>query len=207
MVLWHRLCDCDVLLMLDTATYFESRWTAAEFGRALSKGISVLRVGWPNLTASPRTDTASSVDLSAAELDAGTGTLTSGALARICSQLEVVRSQSHAVRTLNLHSGVKQDVERIGGTVAGVGPRNAIYVQLPDKQNVVALPTVGVPTSTHLHDAATEGAEGNAAVIYDSVGVHPTWQTHLDWLGSQISTARLVKAHEVGWHLADWSAT
>lgn len=43
-VLWHRLCDCDVLVMLDTATYFESRWTATEFGRALAKGISVLRV-------------------------------------------------------------------------------------------------------------------------------------------------------------------
>ncbi|HFQ4887586.1 TPA: toll/interleukin-1 receptor domain-containing protein, partial [Vibrio vulnificus] len=26
-VLWHKLCDSDVLIMLDTPTYFESRWT------------------------------------------------------------------------------------------------------------------------------------------------------------------------------------
>jgi TIR domain len=46
-MLWHRLCDSDVLVMLDTPNYFGSRWTSAEFGRALAKGIAVLRVGWP----------------------------------------------------------------------------------------------------------------------------------------------------------------
>ena len=28
-MLWHRLCDSDALLMLDTPGYFESRWTSA----------------------------------------------------------------------------------------------------------------------------------------------------------------------------------
>src|SRR5262249_25131364 len=32
--LWHRLCDSDVLVMLDTPDYFASRWTTAEWGRA-----------------------------------------------------------------------------------------------------------------------------------------------------------------------------
>jgi len=27
-MLWHRLCDSDVLVMLDTPGYFESRWTS-----------------------------------------------------------------------------------------------------------------------------------------------------------------------------------
>ena len=47
--LWHSLCDVDVLLMLDSPNYFASRWTAAEYGRALAKGIGVLRVEWPCL--------------------------------------------------------------------------------------------------------------------------------------------------------------
>jgi hypothetical protein len=51
-VLWHRLCDSDALVMLDRPGYFESRWTSAEFGRALAKGISVLRIGWPNVNPS-----------------------------------------------------------------------------------------------------------------------------------------------------------
>ena len=68
-VLWHRLCDSDVLVMLDTPGYFESRWTNAEYGRALAKGISVLRIGWPGVSPSLRTATASRLDLAATEID------------------------------------------------------------------------------------------------------------------------------------------
>ncbi len=46
-VLWHRLCDSDVMVMLDTPTYFESKWTRQEIGRARAKEIHVLRVVWP----------------------------------------------------------------------------------------------------------------------------------------------------------------
>jgi hypothetical protein len=49
-VLWHRLCDSDVMVMLDTPSYFNSRWTAAEIGRAMAKEIHVLRVIWPGHT-------------------------------------------------------------------------------------------------------------------------------------------------------------
>ena len=61
-VLWHRLCDSDVLIMLDTAGYFEKRWTKAEYGRALAKGISVLRVGWPVINRSRYAGTSSRMD-------------------------------------------------------------------------------------------------------------------------------------------------
>jgi hypothetical protein len=42
-VLWHRLCDSDIMVMLDTPTYFESKWTLQEIGRARAKEIHVLR--------------------------------------------------------------------------------------------------------------------------------------------------------------------
>lgn len=113
-VLWHRLCDSDVLVMLDTPGYFESRWTSAEYGRALAKGISVLRVGWPGVSPSARAATASRVDLAASEVNTATGQLTDEAINRICTQLEFVRGQSHAVRCLNLFSKLQQGVERIG---------------------------------------------------------------------------------------------
>lgn len=61
--LWHQLCDVDVLVMLETAKYFESRWTSAEYGRALSKGIGVLRVQWPDSTPSVHTSTASRAEI------------------------------------------------------------------------------------------------------------------------------------------------
>ncbi len=45
--LWHRLCDSDVLVMLDTPGYFTSRWTTTEWGRAIAKHISMLQLVWP----------------------------------------------------------------------------------------------------------------------------------------------------------------
>lgn len=174
-MLWHRLCDSDVLVMLDTPGYFDSRWTSAEFGRALSKGISVLRVGWPDFTPSMRTATASRAELLPEEVDVGTGRLADAAVERICLQLESVRSESHAVRNVNLVSNLRNAVETIGGHVAGVGVNKAVYIKLPDGKDVVVYPTVGVPTSTTLHDAAINSPDRSVAVVYDHVGLHPRW--------------------------------
>jgi len=205
-VLWHRLCDSDVLVMLDTPNYFNSRWTKAEFGRALAKGISVLRIGWPDSTPSVQTATASRAELLAEEVDPSTGRLAEQAIARICLQLEAVRSQSHAVRNLNLVSNLRHAIEKIGGTVEGVGPSRAVYIRLSDGRNVVVFPTVGVPTSTTLHDAMTNAPDHSVAVIYDHIGLHPTWLGHLDWLGNHIQNPRWVKASEAAWQFADWES-
>jgi hypothetical protein len=205
-MLWHRLCDSDVLLMLDTPGYFESRWTSAEFGRALAKGISVLRVGWPDATPSARTGTASRAELLPEEVDPATGRLADVAVERICLQLEEVRSQSHAVRSVNLVSNLRNAIQTIGGQIIGVGTAKAVHIQLADGRNVIVYPTVGVPTSTTLHEASTNSPDQPVAVVYDHVGLHPRWLGHLDWLGQHIRSARWVKASEAGWQFADWEA-
>jgi hypothetical protein len=206
-VLWHRLCDCDVLIMLDTPGYFESRWTSAEYGRALAKGISVLRVGWPSVSASPRTATASRVDLGTGEIDLATGHLSDGAIERICTQVESVRGQSHAVRSLNLFSNLKQAVECIGGTVAGVGLHNAVYLTLPDGRDIVAYPTVGVPTSVTLNDAIVHASGRSVAIVFDHIGLHKRWLDHLEWLGINIQAARWIKVSEAAWSFAGWGVS
>jgi hypothetical protein len=205
-MLWHRLCDSDVLIMLDTAGYFESRWTSAEFGRALAKSIAVLRVGWPDTTPSIRTQTTSRVELVADEIDAATGRLENDAVLRICVQTEAVRSQSHAVRAVNLVSNLRNAVERIQGRVVGVGPGRSVHIELADGRPLVVYPTLGVPTSHTLHEAA-DGAQGQSvAVVYDHIGLHPRWLEHIDWLGRQIRAARWLRVSEAAWQLAAWEA-
>ncbi|PTR00277.1 TIR domain-containing protein [Paraburkholderia sp. GV068] len=202
-MLWHRLCDSDVLVMLDTPGYFESRWTNAEFGRALAKGISVLRIGWPDQTPSPRTGTASRVELLASDVQ-GSGRVSADAIEKICLQLEMVRSQGYAVRNLNLVSKLRLAVETIGGAFVGVGPHKAVHVSLPDSRPLIVHPAVGVPTALTLHEATTHTPDSTSAVMYDPVGLHPEWQAHLDWLGGQIRTVRWMKVEEAAWRLADW---
>jgi hypothetical protein len=67
-VLWHRLCDSDVMVMLDTPTYFASKWTRQELGRARAKEIHVLRVVWPEHTPNKQTDLAETIYLGPGDL-------------------------------------------------------------------------------------------------------------------------------------------
>jgi hypothetical protein len=205
-MLWHRLCDADVLLMLDTSSYFEGRWTEAEFGRALAKGISVLRVGWPGVSPSSRLGTSSRIDLTTADFVAGSDRFTGAALEKIRVQLETVRSSSQAVRNLNLISTIRESVERIGGTVKGVGVHMAVSLKLPSGLEVVVYPVAGVPTSVNLNDAAEYSQTEHVGVVYDHMGLHHTWLKHLGWLGDNIKIVRWIKSSEAAWDLADWTA-
>lgn len=137
----------------------------------------------------------------AADVDGGTGQLTDGIIARICTQLEFVRAQSHAVRSLNLFSNLKLAIERIGGRVIGVGVHNAAFLRLPDGKTIVAWPAVGVPTSVTFNEAVDRAF---AAVVYDHIGLDDRWIRHLTWLGDNIRAARWVKASEAAWAFAGW---
>jgi hypothetical protein len=204
--LWHQLCDSDVLVMLDTPNYFSSRWTAAEFGRALAKGIAVLRVGWPDATPSARTATASRVELLKTEVDAGPGELSGGAVSRIAGQLEAVRSLSHAARWKNLTSGIRISAEKIGGSFGGLGVGRTIRVNLPPSREVVVMPALGVPNSRTLHAAAVAAGSADGAVVYDHVGMSSEWLAHLDWLGAHGCGIRWIKESEAAWKFAGWEA-
>ena len=203
-MLWHRLCDSDVLLMLDTPEYFESRWTAAEYGRAMAKGISVLRVSWPGVTPSPRTQTACSLDLKEKDVDNQTGLICDSAIEKICYQLEKVRSESQAVRNVNIVSNLRIALEKVGGELLGIGTNKAIFTRLADQREITVYPSVGVPNSTSLHFAEKNANRKNAVVIYDHIGLHTEWQEHLDWLGSNIKSVKWVKLAEAAWQFADW---
>lgn len=119
----------------------------------------------------------------------------------------MVRGQSHAVRCVNLFSKIRQAIETIGGTFRGVGAHNAVYVTLPDGTDVVAYPTVGVPTSLTLHDAVERASGRSVAVVYDHIGLHAQWVEHLAWLGKQVQAARWVRVSEAAWAFAGWDVS
>lgn len=202
--LWHRLCDSDVLVMLDTPTYFESRWTSAEFGRALSKGISILRIEWPGVVASRRTSTTSSLVLTDTDVDIATGRLADSALQRITERLEIVRAESHAVRNLNLLSALRRDVELVGGEITGMGIHKAVFIRLADGKEIVAYPTLGVPTSMTLNEASDRASGKEAAILYDHIGLQEQWLRHLAWLGKNIPAAKWVRVAEAAWEFGGW---
>lgn len=201
--LWHQLCDSDVLITLQTPDYFESRWTTAEWGRTLSKGIGVLSVDWPDATPSIQTGTASRVELIPSEINAD-GTLAASAVDRICHQLEKVRVTSHAIRHMSLITSLRDAVTRIGGRVIRVSADRTVHVELANGRHIAIQPRVGVPTSLTAQEAVDRAEGEHAAVVYDHIGIKPSWQGHLGWLGKHVPSARWVKASEAGWIFAGW---
>ena len=203
--LWHRLCDVDVMVMLETATYFQSRWTSEEFGQALAKNIGVLRVQWPDATPSPDTETCSRVEIVPEELNNATGELADQALDRIAAQLEQFRSLSVAVRRLSAMSQLVSAVASVKGQVLGIGPQFAAHVRLPGGEDVTVSPVIGVPDSQTLHDALERSNGQRSAVLYDHVGVMPRWNNHLRWLATNIPRTGWIRTSEAAQDLQTWA--
>lgn len=202
-ILWHRLCDSDVVVMLDTPGYFNSRWTDAEFGRALAKSITVLRVGWPSHVASPRLAMQPSIDLAASDFDAR-GRLASSRVDQVCTSLELYRSKSIAIRHSEIVGTLRVAMQKLGGVIDGVGQRRSTFLTLADGTKVVAYPIVGVPTAQTIYEAEMEGHKGSVAIVYDHVGLHENWQRHLTWLANYVQPVRFVRTSEAAWVFGAW---
>jgi hypothetical protein len=207
-VLWHRLCDSDVLVMLDTPTYFESKWTLQEIGRARAKEIHVLRVVWPEHQPSIFTDMSETVYLDHADLEGPSGPIIEHVADRIILAVESLRSRSIAARYMSITGRLRAEVEKIGGAVEGIGAHRAISIRLLDGRRVWAYPVVGIPTAELLNDVAEKAARADQretpVLVYDHVGIREWWAAHLNWLDRNIQVVKAIKVNEAGWVLAAW---
>lgn len=199
--LWHRLCDSDVLIMLDTPGYFTSRWTTAEWGRAIAKHISMLQLVWPGHTPVRESHLATSKKLN--ETDFAGTRLTAAVVADVTLELERVRSVSVALRHANMVGTLRTAVEDLGGSVEGVGQKRSVILKLPSGNPLVVYPVVGVPTSIDVHDCIDLCDSRAAAVVYDHLGISEEWRRHLEWLACRVGAVKWLRSREADWQLAD----
>ena len=199
--LWHRLCDSDVLVMLDTPGYFNSRWTTVEWGRAVAKHISMLQLVWPNHDPSRHSRLATIKRLGA---DDFVGARLSAAIVDgVAVELERVRSRSVALRHANLIGTLRTAIEDLGGSVEGVGLKRSVLLTLPSGNPLVAYPVVGVPTSVDVHECINLSDTRAAAVVYDHLGISDDWVLHMDWLAQRVGAVKWIRSREADWQLAD----
>ena len=209
-VLWHRLCDSDVMVMLDTPTYFESKWTRQELGRARAKEIHVLRIVWPDHTPTKQTDFAETIYLNRDELSGGDGPIVDQVANKIALSIENLRSRSIASRYMSIMGKLRAEVEKIGGEIGGVGVHRAISLRLPDDTKLWAYPIVGIPTADLLNDVVDKARHANQRempiLVYDHIGIRDQWMAHLKWLDENISSVRAIRVAEAAWTLAAWES-
>ena len=205
-VLWQKLCDSDVMVYLDTESYFSSRWTTAEFGRATWRGIPIQRVGWPNVALDPRSQISGDLRLQTEDFVPDSETLTHECLTRICRSIEDLRAEGVATRYHQLMDALNNSVKRSRAEIAGYSLRRSITVKKSQGDIISVYPALGVPTTYTLHDATLDNRPKPVAVVYDNVGIEEKrWVAHMQWISGYLKDdVRLIEPYSAGWKFEDW---
>jgi TIR domain len=207
-VLWHRFREADLMLMLDTVSYFDSRWTKLEFGKALSKSLPILRLGWPGVRASNRlANTVTNITLKSEDLNEA-GQIMEPMISTVVSTIEVLRSDGYAVRIQQIYNYIFEAVQKAQGRVLGIGKSQTVHVELVNQQQIYLHPTLGIPSSQDLYEVSQMQINGvfskSRVVIYDDVGVREEYLDHLKWLLKQINDVQCCPMDHLHWRLPEW---
>ncbi|WP_158515965.1 toll/interleukin-1 receptor domain-containing protein [Pararhodobacter sp. CCB-MM2] len=185
-ILWHRLTDSDVVVLLDTKGFRESRWTTEELARANLSNIQILHMLWPEQEEDPATAFSHFYFVKPEMLSkADPVELSEMAVAEVCNLCESLRARAIAARHRYLVDTFC-DLARDLNFEPNVQPARWISLEAGDKR-VVAVPAIGIPTSERIDQifksVSEEGFEGGEKwVLYDNRGVLARWVQHLDWL-------------------------
>ena len=208
-MLWHRLVDCDVMIVLDTKNYLDSKWTPQEIGRAQALGVQILRVVWPGHAGTAHLSLSDTIVLSKCDLRLRKR-LIGPVVSEIAKRTEVLRSRSIATRQLDIVGKLKVEVERIRGQFEGIGAHRAMAITLPMGRTVEAYPVVGVPTAEMLNDIHTKATKARhgrfPCLVYDHTGIRPAWLDHLAWLDDNLEGVRTLKILGAGYELIGWES-
>ena len=192
-VLWHRLSDSDVVVLLDTPNFFESRWTEEEFSRANAMNIQILHLLWPGRNIPTGSEFSRHFRLldnmfSGTSRDAE-ALLNDDIASQIAIEVESLRARAMSSRQIQLVDSFCDEARRIGLT-ADVQPSRHILIDGRGKK-IVVVPIVGVPTSLRLNDIYDElgqhdSKNGSIWALYDHRGMLKETIDHLEWLNSNL---------------------
>jgi hypothetical protein len=212
-VLWHRLADTDVALLLDSPGFLASRWTEEELARANTSNIQILQLLWPGQTEGATAAFSTFYPLTAGEF-AGKDTLGPAArlldpiVARIVDAVEGLRARAIGARLAFLVREFVIEARKAGLSVLTTLER-ALVVSGRGGQRILVLPAIGVPDAERYENLVQlqerELTTGHAYVLppillYDQTGIRTRWLQHLNWLNSNLACARSVSLVDAkGW--------
>jgi hypothetical protein len=212
-VLWHRLADTEVAVLLDTPGFLDSRWTEEELARANTSNLQVLQVLWPGQELlAPAAFSAfhvlETVSFAAAFTLGLQARLTEDEVSRIVDSVEGLRARALAARHNFLVREFVREAKDVG-LQACLTPDRLLVVRgrLPEdgEQHLLVLPAVGVPDAEQyeaLQSLRQREAEAGRdylsppVLLYDESGIRARWISHLRWLNANLSCARGVALTE-----------
>ncbi len=191
--LWHRMTDCDVIVMLNTPNFLESHWCKEELAEAGSKQIGIVQLVWPNHNIESISHLSFPLKLESSDFVDGIYNnkdkpkLNDNKIYEIVQQVESVRARNLAARQDNLITEFRSIAEQCGREIT-VQPEKFLTETLKSGKNIIYIPTIGVPQSTNCQSAEIrhefEKNPDNTCIrlIYDDLRIRDKWLKHLDWL-------------------------
>ena len=206
--LWHRMSDSDVVVLIDTPGFRDSRWTTEELAKANATNIQILHLLWPGQKEDGASSFSHFLKLQRRNflgfIPARGQWVFGRTLDRICDEAEQLRARAMAARHRYLVDNFC-DAARDLGLNPAVQPEQWISVDgLPGGRTLAVVPAVGVPTSARIHElfdaiAAAVTTPRDLWVIYDNRGILGSWLVHLDWLDTHlpVRTIRMASAPDL----------
>jgi hypothetical protein len=212
-ILWHRLADTDVAVLLDSPGFLASRWTEEELARANSSNIQMLQVLWPGRTEGATAAFSAfhpleSADFVGADTLGPTALLQDNCVREIVDEVEGLRARAIGARQAFLVREFVAEARRVGLTVHMTLER-ALVVSLPGGGSVLVQPAIGVPDAERYESLdRIRQRDINLGrtysyppvLLYDQTGIPTRWVSHLEWLNSNLTCARSVSLPKArGW--------
>ncbi len=197
--LWHRMADCDVIVLLNTPEFLNSHWCKEEFAEAGAKQIGIVQLVWPNHNVKMDDTSHISYPKQLSKENFENGLFDSKDLSKlkpdfveeIIKEVESVRARNLAARQDSLITDFRSIAAKLGRNIT-VQPERFLTEDFPNGERRIYIPTIGIPQSTSCQTAEIKNellSYGKASIrlIYDDLRIREKWIRHLDWLNKNLN--------------------
>ncbi|NVJ00834.1 toll/interleukin-1 receptor domain-containing protein [Myxococcus sp. AM009] len=207
-MLWDRMSDADLLILLDSPTALTSTWVEQEVARAHNLCLGVLQLIWPPPhKRTVGTELCEPVYLESKDFQ---GTPSDPRSTLLDSQIEEVVAFAEATRARSLASRKNRVITEFCKQLEGQGvnvvvqPSGRLEVQHPSRGVTHVFPVVGHPETTLLQQIEDECSKcgtppPRGCLIYDPLGMWPRKAAHLEWLNKSLPIKSLAVTEVLKW--------
>jgi len=208
--LWHRMTDCDVILLLNTSKFLESEWCEKEIAESGAKKIGVVQLIWPNHKLERMAEICFPRQLYSHDFknyvynDKDVSKLTDKTISEIVQQVESVRARNLASRQDELITNFLNTARKYNKKV-NLQPERFITEEIDGNKRRIFIPTVGIPQSinceqsSELRKEIIEYSVDDIYLIYDDLRIREKWLKHLDYLNLHLDVKTIKKQDSELW--------
>lgn len=208
--LWHRMTDCDVILMLNTKEFLKSDWCKQELDKAHVKRIGIVHLLWPDCDFENFAHLALSMKLKNTDFDKpifsdlSQGRLKQTVVPEIINLVESARARNLASRQDAL---ITEFTQAAHNNNVSVNLQYSRYISqdLSTNKRIIYIPTVGIPQSINCQNSQKLTAKiekdeiDSIHLIYDEMSIRDYWLEHLDWLNNYLEIKTIKKQGFDNW--------